>query len=69
MCLKLSSGNLNPGPYPLHSTSTYTCKVIIAPKICDGMKYFWNIDEITLTVFLTECQRIQIKVEEVDLEK
>ena len=34
MCVKLLPRDLNPGPYPPHSTSTYTCKVIIAPKMC-----------------------------------
>ena len=36
MCVKLSSGDLNPRPYPPHPTSTYTCGVTIAPRVCDG---------------------------------
>ena len=33
---KTPLGDLNPGPYPLHSTSTYTCKITIAPRVCGG---------------------------------
>ena len=36
MCVKLPPGNLNSGPCPPHPTSTYTCRVIIAPKVCGG---------------------------------
>ena len=49
MCVKLHFGDLNPGPYPPHSTSTYTCGVIIAPKVCGGEKQQLNKKrEITL---------------------
>ena len=34
--MKFFSGDLNPGSYPLHSTSTYTCKVTITLRICGG---------------------------------
>ena len=27
---------MNPNPYPLYSTSTYTCRVTIAQRICGG---------------------------------
>ena len=36
MCVKLPSRDLNPGPWPLHPTSTYTCGMTIAPKVCGG---------------------------------
>ena len=36
ICVKLPSGDLNPDPCPPHPTSTYTCRVIIAPKMCSG---------------------------------
>ena len=36
MCVKLPLEDLNPGPCPQHSTSTYTCEVIIASKMCGG---------------------------------
>ena len=36
MCVKLPSGDLNPGPCPPHPTSTYTCGVTIALKVCGG---------------------------------
>jgi len=29
---------LNPGPYPPHPTSTYTCGVTITPSVCGGKK-------------------------------
>ena len=34
MCVKLSLGDLNPDYCPSYPTSTYTCKVIIASKVC-----------------------------------
>ena len=37
MYVKFHLGNLNPDPYPLHPISTYTCRVIIAPKMCGGI--------------------------------
>ena len=36
MCVKLPPGDLNPGPCPPHPTSTYTCGVTIAPRVCGG---------------------------------
>ena len=36
MCVKLPPKNLNSDPYPPHSTSTYTYRVTIAPKVCGG---------------------------------
>ena len=37
MCVKLPPGDLNLGPYPPHPTSTYTCGVTIAPRVCGGV--------------------------------
>ena len=34
MCVKLPLGNLNSDPYPQHFTSTYTCGVTIASRVC-----------------------------------
>ena len=42
MCVKLLLGDLNSDPYPPHSTSTYTCGVIIAPNVCGGGKLQLN---------------------------
>ena len=36
MCVKLPLGNLNPDSYPPHPTSTYTCGVTIAPRMCSS---------------------------------
>ena len=35
MYVKLLPGDLNPYPCALHSTSTYTCGVTIASRVCD----------------------------------
>ena len=35
--MNLSSRDLNPSPYPLHPTSTYTCEVTIVPRVCGGI--------------------------------
>ena len=44
--MKLLSGDLNSGCCLLHPTSTYTCGVIIAPRMCsDNTVYFLNIDD------------------------
>ena len=37
MCVKLPLGDLNPDLYPLHPTSTYTCRVTNTPKMCGGI--------------------------------
>ena len=29
-------GDLNPDPYPSHPTSTYTCGMTIATRVCGG---------------------------------
>ena len=34
MCVKLPLKDLNSGPYPPHSISTYTCGVTIVPRVC-----------------------------------
>ena len=36
VCVSLSLGDFNPDPYSLHPTSTYTCRVTIAPGVCGG---------------------------------
>ena len=36
MCIKPSTEDLIPDPYPPHLTSTYTCRVIIALRVCGG---------------------------------
>ena len=36
MCVKLPLGDLNPDPYPPRPTSTYTCGMTIAPRVCGG---------------------------------
>ena len=41
MCVKLPLRDLNLNPYPLHSTSIYTCRVTIMPRMHVG-------DSITL---------------------
>ena len=37
MCVKLSLGDLNPKPYPLHLTNTYAWEIIIAPRVRGGI--------------------------------
>ena len=34
MCVKFPLKDLNSGPYPPHSISTYTCGVTIVPRVC-----------------------------------
>ena len=34
MFVKLFSRDLNLDPYPSHPVNTYTCRVIIAPRVC-----------------------------------
>ena len=36
MCVKLLPEDLNLGPNPSHFTNTYTCRVIIAPRVRGG---------------------------------
>ena len=42
MCVKLPPGDLNPISYPTHLTSTYTCRVTIAPRMCGGFRVHIN---------------------------
>ena len=42
MCVKLSLGNLNPDPCPSNLTSTYTCGVTIALRVCGSTKSLLN---------------------------
>ena len=39
MCVKLSPEDLNPSPYPLNLTNTYTCGVTTAPRTRGGDLY------------------------------
>ena len=51
MCVKLSSGDLNPDPCPLHLTNTYTCGVITTPKVRSGnniLKIIKNVANKTI---------------------
>ena len=58
MCVKFSLGDLNPGPCPPHSTSTYTCEVTIAQKMC-GVNNV-TIDVImNLKLFIRLCLNIK----------
>ena len=41
MCVKLSPRDLNPDPYSLHPTDTYTCEVTIALRVCGGKIPVW----------------------------
>ena len=36
MYVKFPLKDLNPGSYPPHLTSIYTCEVTIAPRVCGG---------------------------------
>ena len=38
--MKLSLGNLNPNPCLPYFTNTYTCRVIITPKVCGDLIFF-----------------------------
>ena len=49
MCVRLPLGNLNPGSYPPHPTSIYTCRVTTAPRACGGAK-----DTVKMEVELLE---------------
>ena len=42
MCVKLSLGDLNSDHFILHSTSIYTCRVIIASKVYGGSLEIFN---------------------------
>ena len=43
MYVKLPPRDLNPDPYPPHLTSTYTCGVTIAPRVCGDTTFLENI--------------------------
>ena len=42
MCVKLPPGDLNPDPCPPHPTSTYTCGMTIAPRMCGGHTHIFS---------------------------
>ena len=57
MYVNLPPGDLNSGPCPLHPTSTYTCKVIIVPRMCGGMILaYWNCLIGVFSLHLTSSQ-------------
>ena len=41
MWVKLPLGDLNPNPCPPYPTNTYTCRVTIASRMCDGVIYIY----------------------------
>ena len=43
MCDKLSFRDLNLNHCPPHSTRTYICEVITAPKVRGGLYNFYNL--------------------------
>ena len=47
ICVKLPSEDLNHDSYPPYPTSTYTCGVTIAPRVCDSLTF-----NIILPLFL-----------------
>ena len=52
MCVKLPPKNLNPNPCPPHLTSTYTCEVTTAPRVCgDEEGYFFKSNIIDTKIF------------------
>ena len=51
MCVKLSSGDLNPDPCPPHLTNTYICGVITTPRVRSGnniLKIIKNVANKTI---------------------
>ena len=52
MYAKLPPGDLNPSPYFQHLTNTYTCKAIIAPRVCGDVH---AIIQMFVDVILTTC--------------
>ena len=59
MCVKLSPGDLNPGPCLPHPTSIYSCGVTTAPRVCGGMKTMERNFDLTLIV-LTNGMKTKI---------
>jgi len=51
MCVKLPPKDLNPGPYPPLSISTYTYGVTIAPRVC-GSHFFISKQIVYLSLVL-----------------
>ena len=43
MCVKLPPRDLNPDPCPPHPTSTYTCGVTIALRVCGGSSVIFKL--------------------------
>ena len=42
-CVKFSHGDLNSGSCPPHLTSIYTRWVTIAPRLCGGIEFCFNV--------------------------
>ena len=73
MCVyvKLSLGGLNPNLYPPHSTSTYTCRVTIAPKVITSsypikssfelVQYIGSLQSLT-KIKLDQLDKLQMKL-------
>jgi len=50
MCVKLSPGDLNLSPYPLHPTNTYTCGVTTKLRVHGGY-----LSLILVMTYLVDC--------------
>ena len=55
--MKFPPGDLNPGPCPLHPTSTYTCGVTIVPKVCgsDNSTFISDVRTAQHNVRIIKC--------------
>ena len=51
MCVKLPLGDLNPGPYPPHPTSTYTYRVTISSRIYGDILFHYKLPNESLKVY------------------
>ena len=58
MCIKLSSEDLNSSLYPPHPTSTYTCGVTIALRVCDDNLLLSTLISKVSSKFLDLCIRL-----------
>ena len=58
MCVKLPLRDLNPGPYPPHPTSTYTCEVSTAPRVRDGAQSLLKLHSHVIFLLLNNKVKI-----------
>ena len=58
MCVKLPSRDINSGPCPPHLTSSYTCKVTNAPRVCSGK---WDLKQRECRKFKKEDKMSEIE--------